>query len=425
MTKTLIVDGNFLLKQSYSVEGQNTTYLFITTLRKVIAQICPDKVFVSWDGEMGGYLRYQMYEAYKANRKNKSWFKDTIGLTESQVHRIETEKKELVYHKTNIQNYLEELFIRQIELPKIESDDIISYIVRKYHIDNNIYIFTKDRDFLQLLKYDNVNIIFADKYYNVEKDNGFSEKMYTIINKKNMSNYIDVHIENIALVKSIIGDSSDNIEGIRLFTENKLLKDIPELKHIKISFEQIDNFYKEKNDLDYFNFKNQITNKVYNKIIEYKFTHNEGKLYYQNRYKVIYLCDIESVNFSDKTLFELLKLKKVNKVIIDYIIDFLKTEKMFNDYNIFDTNRRLMSLLDNYFLSEQEIEQIDDYFTLPLEYKDENDNIIRGGKNLINIMKQQNFLKNFSYKISETTYVEVYKQYIIPFVRIVNFEKKV
>jgi hypothetical protein len=131
------------------------------------------------------------------------------------------------------------------------------------------------------------------------------------------------------------------------------------------------------------------------------------------------------VNFSDKTLFELLKLKKVNKVIIDYIIDFLKTEKLFNDYNIFDTNRRLMSLLDNYFLSEQEIEQIDDYFTLPLEYKDENDNIIRGGKNLINIMKQQNFLKNFSYKISETTYVEVYKQYIIPFVRIVNFEKKV
>ena len=64
-TQTLVVDGNALMKRSYS--GAKNMYYkekhiggifqFYSTLRKMVVEHKIDKVVVMWDGERGGYLR--------------------------------------------------------------------------------------------------------------------------------------------------------------------------------------------------------------------------------------------------------------------------------------------------------------------------------------------------------------------------------
>ena len=62
-TKTLLIDGNVLMKRSYS-GAKNVFYKerhiggifqFYSTLRKHIVELSIDKVIIMWDGERGGY----------------------------------------------------------------------------------------------------------------------------------------------------------------------------------------------------------------------------------------------------------------------------------------------------------------------------------------------------------------------------------
>ena len=64
-TKTLIVDGNYLMKRSYN--GAKNVYhkdnhiggifAFYSTLRKLTVEHKIEKLVITWDGERGGTLR--------------------------------------------------------------------------------------------------------------------------------------------------------------------------------------------------------------------------------------------------------------------------------------------------------------------------------------------------------------------------------
>ncbi len=72
-TKTLIIDGNVLMKRSYSGakhvfhKGKHIGGIsaFYSTLRKVVVEHKIDKVVITWDGERGGTLRLDYYPEYK------------------------------------------------------------------------------------------------------------------------------------------------------------------------------------------------------------------------------------------------------------------------------------------------------------------------------------------------------------------------
>ena len=51
-----------------------------------------NKVILVWDGEGGGIQRYHIDNKYKANRKNKEWYKK-IELSERELKK-EKEKEE-------------------------------------------------------------------------------------------------------------------------------------------------------------------------------------------------------------------------------------------------------------------------------------------------------------------------------------------
>ena len=220
---TLLVDGNALFKVGFNgasnVFNRNGvhvggTYQFITVLRKLLSENLFHQVYVFWDGTFSGKLRYEIYEEYKSARG-----KDFINGT----HPVDPEE---VRQKNRISQYLEELFIRQIIDEIVESDDYIAYYCKTKKEHETITICTNDRDMAQLIN-KGIQIYFCDPQI----------KNYVTV--ENFNTYFDYKLENAALVKSIIGDVSDSIRGIKRLGAPTLLKHFPELTQRKVSLEEI------------------------------------------------------------------------------------------------------------------------------------------------------------------------------------------
>lgn len=209
---TLLVDGNALYKtgyhgakDEYNSRGEHIggVYQFITMLRKLMLDNLYHKVYVFWDGAFSGKLRYEIYSDYKSGRG-----KDYINGT-----RPEDDKDQIV-ERLMVQEYLEELYVRQLEHPIVESDDFIAYYVNKKKGTENITICTNDRDICQLIDVD-VKIYLCDKKVYVTLGN------YTDFFKHDQSNSL--------LIKTIAGDASDSIKGVKGVKEPTLLKHFPQL----------------------------------------------------------------------------------------------------------------------------------------------------------------------------------------------------
>jgi len=218
MTKTLLVDGNNLLKigfhgvKDYFNKGEHIGGLwhFLNTLRRFIDEENFNKVVVFWDGETSTSQRRLIYPKYKLNRKAP-----------------ENELKEESFNKQKhrVKEYLEEMFVRQVEFPNSEADDLIAYYCQISKGENKT-IFSGDRDLTQLIT-DDVTIYSPNtkKYY----------KKGDMIKLKE----IEVPHYNIKTFKILSGDKSDNIDGIYYFGEKTLVKLFPELLEKEVSFSDI------------------------------------------------------------------------------------------------------------------------------------------------------------------------------------------
>jgi 5'-3' exonuclease len=218
--KTLIVDGDSLIKTAY--HGAKDLYYkdthiggifqFLTMVRKLINEYKFDKVYVFWDGQFSGRLRYEIYEDYKSNR-DKDFYNDQPP---SEI--------ELYLQKERVKFYCEELFIRQYSDDIIEADDLIGYYVKNISEDEKVVIMTNDRDMCQLIN-ERVGIYVI----NLKK----------IITKDNYLDHFNHHYSNLKLIKIISGDVSDNIKGITGVSEKTLLKFFPEIKEKTLTLEYI------------------------------------------------------------------------------------------------------------------------------------------------------------------------------------------
>lgn len=212
-TKTLLIDGNVLMKRSYN-GAKNVFYKekhiggifqFYTTLRKLIVDLSVDKVVIMWDGERGGSLRLDYYPEYKGNRPR--FFDESYEL-----------------QKLRVKAYAEDLFLRQYEHPDCESDDLLAFYTLNRKKSEEVIIYTNDRDLCQLISED-VSLFLADKK--------------VLVGTGNYSWYFQHHYENAGLVKIIEGCSTDNIKGIEGVTETTLLTHFPEIKDRKMTLEEI------------------------------------------------------------------------------------------------------------------------------------------------------------------------------------------
>lgn len=218
---TLLVDGNALFKRGfsgakglYNKDGTHIggVYQFLTTLRMLLEQEMYHRVYVFWDGNFSGKLRYEIYEPYKSAR-GKDYINGTQPIDESEL-----KQRRIVW------DYLNELCIRQLKDEVIEGDDFIAYYCLTKNKNEKITICTNDSDMAQLINED-VRIFFLNFKNYVGKDN------YSL--------YFSHNIENSMLIKSMIGDTADSIKGIKGLGETTLLTHFPELTKRKVTLNEI------------------------------------------------------------------------------------------------------------------------------------------------------------------------------------------
>jgi len=215
---TLLIDGEYLLKQGFhgtkQLQGKEgsvgTIFHFINTIKRFYQDYAITKVVVFWEGENSKQFRQGYYPYYKANRNNKFTAEEVFDLDRQRIR---------------IKQYLEELFIRQVEIPGCEADDGIAYYVVNSPNENKI-IYTNDRDLLQLLDEDTKVCLTINK-------------AKVMVSLNNFETYFDYHYKNVGIIKMIAGDSSDNISGLQNIGEQKVLKYFPEIKKQPVDHEWV------------------------------------------------------------------------------------------------------------------------------------------------------------------------------------------
>jgi len=278
--KTLIVDGQWNLKRNFfaqkslrSTTGQlcGGVMGFIFSLKEVINRTLPDRVIIAWDGFNAGKLRYNIYPPYKESRK-KDWENEKRMLVNEGVtmDQEEKEKYEIFRQKIILQNILEELFVRQMEEDYIEADDLIAqYVLKSENDDEEIIIYSRDKDFLQLIS-DKVSIITPDSLW--------------ILNKKNYEEKYETTLDNELLFKCFKGDDSDDIGGVLGVTKKTLIKLFPSMAKEKYLYSRlVEECYEAKK---------KSKSKIYDKII-----HAEHILYRNAR-----LMNLKKPFLNDKAI---------------------------------------------------------------------------------------------------------------------------
>jgi len=217
VTKTLLIDGNNLLKigfhgvKDFFHEGKHVggIWHFLNTTRRFIEEENFDKVVVFWDGEGSSLARKIIYPQYKENRKPGYDFKEESFY--EQKHRVK--------------QYLEEMFVRQVDINNNEADDLIAYYCQIAN-DEIITIFSSDKDLTQLIS-QNVSIYSPSKRLTYKKGD------FIKLQEVEIPHY------NVKTYKIISGDKSDNIDGIYYLGEKTLVKLFPEMLDREVSFNDI------------------------------------------------------------------------------------------------------------------------------------------------------------------------------------------
>jgi 5'-3' exonuclease len=240
----LLVDGSSVLKLSMVNKNLNSNGTetighivnFLWVIRKMLVKRTFAHVYVFWDGDMSGILRYNLYNDYKMNRHKQyssydmeiNAFVKTVlnkGKTEKEIE-AELLQKEYVRARYILYEIIEDLFIRQVidQEGGTEADDLIAYYCINKKPNEKIYIVTLDSDLSQLID-DDVAI------YNIRK-----KQFY---HKGNFQEIFGMPIENFLLTKIMCGDLSDNIKGIKGLGITTLKKCFPDFEKKPVTIEEL------------------------------------------------------------------------------------------------------------------------------------------------------------------------------------------
>lgn len=196
MKHLLIIDGSNLLFQMFygmpsgilSKSGKpiHAVFGFIGALRKILAQVDPDYIFIPFDGEIHN-KRIDLNPLYKANREDYSSLPD----------------EELPFSQLpEIYDALDLLKIKHAETTDCEADDWIAAYALRYGTKAAVTIVSMDSDFFQLIN-QNVNVLRYRGRNSILCGEAYLEDRFGI----RPSQYADF--------KSMTGDPADNICGAR------------------------------------------------------------------------------------------------------------------------------------------------------------------------------------------------------------------
>lgn len=213
----LILDGLNTLIRSFSVNvtlnknGQHVGGLqgFLKSLGSMTRMFSPTRVIVVWDGIGGAQNRKNMDEHYKANRAHASVIHyDMYENKKAELQSMQDQADRLI-------DYLACLPVTYIQIEKLEADDVIAYLAKLYSkAGRKVTIVSSDRDFMQLI----------DQHVEV-----YSPIRKVLFDYQTATKFLQVLPENYNIVKTILGDASDGLVGVKGVGIRGLVKEVPEL----------------------------------------------------------------------------------------------------------------------------------------------------------------------------------------------------
>jgi DNA polymerase-1 len=193
--RLLLVDGHYYLYRSfYAIRGlknsrgepTNAIYGFIKAIRKMLADVKPDRAAVIWDCGLPA-RRVELQPAYKQNRTSmpddlcpqEDWLQEKITL----------------------------LGVASLYVQNTEADDLIASYARAAHGDGaEVVIATNDKDILQTVS-SSIHI-----YSTLKTD--IKEGSFALLGPDEVRGKWGVNASQIADVLTLTGDASDNIPGV-------------------------------------------------------------------------------------------------------------------------------------------------------------------------------------------------------------------
>ena len=233
--RILMIDGlnlffrNFAMMNMVNPEGIHVGGLggFFRSLGAEIRRVNPTQVYVIFDGAGSSNSRKNLLPEYKSGR-------DLQRITNwDAFDNLEDEHDAKVDQIVRIIQYLKTLPVKTIGIPKVEADDVIAYLSSVIPQDpkDKVFIVSSDKDFLQLI---NQNVIV---YRPMEKE-FYTEE--TVVEKFKMSP------TNFIIYKTLMGDNSDKVAGVKGLGPKKLYKLFPELSERDLTLDDIYNICESK-----------------------------------------------------------------------------------------------------------------------------------------------------------------------------------
>ena len=222
MKKIVMVDGNNLLFRSYYATAYtgnfmknskgfptNALFGFANMMNKIISEEKPEYIIVAFD--KGKTFRHDKYDFYKDGRSETP--------------------DELKIQFPKAKEMLDCMGIKYYEIDNYEADDIIGTFSKYCDIPDDDYeglIISSDKDLLQLITSQvEIKLLKSKDYIRYNLDS-FKEEW-------------GIDPINIIDLKALMGDSSDNIPGVKGIGEKTALKLLHEYKTLDGIYLNIDN----------------------------------------------------------------------------------------------------------------------------------------------------------------------------------------
>ncbi len=302
MKNFLIIDGNSIMNRafyglntnmtsSYMNIHTNAIYGFLNIYWMILSKVNPDFVAVTFDLKAPTF-RHKMYPEYKGTRK---------GMPD-----------ELKEQMPVIKDILRAMNIKILELEGYEADDILG-TVSSINTKNDIftYILSGDKDTFQLI---------SDKTSVVNPVTKFGKTEYTIYTPELLMEKQGIKPYQVKDIKSLMGDTSDNIPGVKGIGEKTAYNLIGK-------YTTLENIYDNIDTLD-------ASAKVIEKLKNDKEMAFMSKTLATINLEVPINFDYSDCKFSDvnlKELYVLFKKLEFNKFMSKYDFESVKDTKIVDE----------------------------------------------------------------------------------------------
>ena len=222
MKRLLIIDGmncfvrNYVVSPQLDIEGKPIGGLtgFLRSIQKEIRRAKPDRVVIAWEGPGGSQARREKNKNYKLGRKAPKLNR------EYEFSSPEEERENKYEQVIRLTEYLDHLPVLQLAVENVEADDVIAWLCHCNEYDEwQKVIVSNDQDFLQLC--DDKTILLRP---------GKNEQ---ILSKNKVLEQYGIHPRNFAWARAIVGDKSDNLDGIKGLGLKTVAKRFPFLSENK------------------------------------------------------------------------------------------------------------------------------------------------------------------------------------------------